>query len=171
MSRKGKGQQGATGFPWRRLAIVSLLANVILIFVLLWPRPGGGTGAAGEEAGVRVFVDRYFQTWSDQKLDAYAACFHPQATIYFVSEAGDAQGLPLKPFIESQHAAHASASTPMREVPTESVVDIDGDIARVLTRWTLFKGGEEETGTDYFTLLRGKGGWAIVNLVFNKDPD
>jgi hypothetical protein len=173
MSARAKGKAAAkgggrgVGFPWRRLAIVSLLGNVALIFVLLWLRPGGSGADEGE---VRAFVDRYFQTWSDQKLDAYEACFHPQATIYFVSQTGAAEGLPLAPFIRSQHLAHASASVPMREVPTESMVDIDGDIARVLTRWTLIKGGVEETGTDYFTLLRTKEGWAIVNLVFNKDP-
>ncbi|MEM8955662.1 MAG: nuclear transport factor 2 family protein [Verrucomicrobiota bacterium] len=117
-----------------------------------------------------AFVDQYFATWSDQDMEGYKACFHPQATIYYISEAGDVSGMVLEPFIKSQEMAHENASEPMREYPLESEVDIDGDVARVLTRWALLKGERRETGTDYFTLLRGDKGWVIVNLVFNKDP-
>ncbi|MEM7145673.1 MAG: nuclear transport factor 2 family protein [Verrucomicrobiota bacterium] len=163
----GKGKKSGArggGFPWRRLALVSLLGNLILLFVLLWLRPA----EKGEE-GVLDFVDRYFRTWSEQDMAGYEACFHPQATIYYVSGEGEASGMTLEPFIKSQVMAHENAAERMREYPLESVVDIDGNVARVLTRWNLVKGASEETGTDYFTLLRGKDGWLIVNLVFKKD--
>lgn len=173
--KQGGGKKTVkAAFPWRRLALASIVANVALLFVLLWERPGAGlasesTSASGKDR-VTDFIDVYFGTWSAEDMDGYKRCFHPGATVSFVTQEGVVQGpMALDPFIEAQGRVFTLSEEPMREAPMESVIDIDGPVARALVRWKLTKGKEVETGVDYFTLLDTRDGWKIVNLVFRKD--
>ncbi|MFV1995336.1 MAG: nuclear transport factor 2 family protein [Verrucomicrobiales bacterium] len=159
----GKHGNRGGGRAWKRIAILSLAINVgVGLWLLL-----ASQGSESEEVG--YFIEEYFRTWSDRDLAAYGACFHPRATIYFVDDEGLPQGSGLEPFLQSQAEVQRMAKSPMREVPTAVEIEIDGNIARVRARWKLFKDEGEEVGTDYFTLLKTKSGWRILNLIFRKD--
>ena len=58
----------------------------------------------------------------------------------------------------------------MREIPLSKDIDVDGPVARAIVRWRLYVGQRQKTGTDYFTLLKTRGGWKIMHLAFREDP-
>ncbi len=164
MGGGAKKQNSPAASGWKRTATASLLLNAVLLGVLFIPSMrGGGRG------DIDGFLDTYFRTWSAADMRGYEACFHPSAVIFYIS--GDAVPRPvlLGPFIQGQAGVHANASEPLREIPLSKQIEIDGNVARALVRWKLFRGEEEKTGTDYFTLLRTKTGWRIINLVFRED--
>jgi hypothetical protein len=120
-----------------------------------------------EEAALRQFLERYFATWSAQDMAGYESCFADQARVSYVSSGGagiDSQG--LTDFIHGQKMSHQQSSTPMKEVPLEMKISGDDRVAQAEVSWKLTKGGEEQTGVDYFTLVKQPQGWRILSLAF-----
>ncbi len=158
----------------------SVLVNVVLVSMIGWILLNGlrytphiTTNHTGTNAtlttDVRSFIEGYFDSWSRQDMEAYSATFHPQAVIQFVGGGNTLQTSSLKPFIDSQRAAHARATVPMREVPLSIDIHSDGLLTRVLVRWELTKGEKLQTGTDYFLLLSTENDWQIAHLLFTND--
>jgi hypothetical protein len=130
----------------------------------------GCTEAAGpEDAAVRLFLNRYFSTWSAKDMDGYGSCFHPQARITYVAKGGAAQSDGLTDFLHGQKLSHAQSPVPMTEVPTDMKITADSRVAQAAVRWRLTKGNDIVTGTDYFTLIQTESGWKIMSLVFYND--
>ncbi|MBL9130020.1 MAG: DUF4440 domain-containing protein [Verrucomicrobiaceae bacterium] len=121
-----------------------------------------------QEPEVRSFLERYFSTWSAKDMEGYGACFHEQARVTFVQNgAPKTQG--LTDFLHGQKMSHATATTPMTEVPTGMRILMDDRTAQASVRWKLTQGARVVTGTDCFTLVKTPGGWKIVSLVFYND--
>jgi ketosteroid isomerase-like protein len=136
---------------------------------LLLAACGGGTPPAHpDEPALKAFLERYFSTWSAKDMDGYGACFHPSARITFVNQ-GESVSQGLTDFLHSQRMSHANASHPMVEVPTRMSISGDDKVAQAEVRWKLTKGAEIVTGTDYFTVVKTRGGWRIISLVFYND--
>lgn len=122
-----------------------------------------------EEKAVRSFLERYFSTWSARDMDGYGACFDPMARVTFVSKTGGVQSDGVTDFLHGQKLAHAQATVPMTEVPTDMKITSDSRVTLAAVRWKLTKGAETVTGTDCFTLIKTEMGWKIISLVFYND--
>ena len=102
-------------------------------------------------------------------MDRYGSCFDPQARITFVTKEGRVQTDGLTDFLHGQKLAHAQASIPMSEIPTDMKITFDSRVTLAAVRWKLTKGTEIVTGTDNFTLIKTEAGWKIMILVFYND--
>jgi len=118
-----------------------------------------------EEPAVRSFLNGYFSTWSAKDMDGYGACFHEQARISFVQQ-GQPQTQGRTDFLHGQKMSHATAQTPMTEVPTAMKIIMDDRTAQASVQWKLTQGTRITTGTDCFTLIKTAEGWKILSLVF-----
>ena len=126
-------------------------------------------GNAADDKAVHGFLERYFATWSAQDMDGYGSCFHDQARITFVGKGGRSESMGLTDFLHSQRMAHQTSPVRMNEVPLEMKITSGKAITQAAVTWKLTKGTESETGTDYFTLIKGEGGWHIIALAFDQD--
>lgn len=145
-----------------RPAILMRLCLLLLVFT-------GCTAKQPEhpdDAGIRVFLNRYFSTWSAKDMDGYAACFHPQARVIFIGGSGEVVSEGLTDFLHGQRLAHANATVPMTEKPLEMTIQGDAKVVQAQVTWVLTKGAAEERGTDFFTLKREGKDWKIAALVF-----
>lgn len=121
-------------------------------------------------AGLKVFLDTYFSTWSARDMAGYKAHFDPAAQIYYMEKGKVLTHLPLEPFIAQQAQAHAVSRVPMSEDMTACRVLEDEKAASVSARWRLKRGSEIITGLDRYTLIRdAQGNWKIISLVFYED--
>ncbi len=102
-------------------------------------------------------------------MEGYGGCFSPLARITFTAGQDRMQSTGLTDFLHSQKMSHASATTPMTEIPTSMDITGDNRVAQAEVRWRLTKGAEITTGTDYFTLVKTSEGWRIISLVFYND--
>jgi len=125
--------------------------------------------AADEKPAVQAAVEHYFSSWSARDMTAYENAFHPDAIIFFCGKDGRVDRSPVQPFVEGQKQAHAQSPVAMNEVPDSIEIATRGDYATAFTHWKLTIGEKIETGTDAFTLVKTKGGWKILSLVFGSD--
>jgi hypothetical protein len=144
--------------------------QAVLLCCVLWLAACSRPAAEHVEAApVKAFLNTYFSTWSAQDMDGYAACFHPNARVTFIDNAGQGRSQGLTDFIHGQKLSHSQSATPMKEVPTDMKLTGDARIAQAQVRWKLTKGSETVTGTDFFTLVKTASGWRIMALVFYND--
>jgi ketosteroid isomerase-like protein len=122
------------------------------------------------KAEIERLLDRYFASWSKPDMEAYRACFHPQATIVYVGRSSPLLVHSLDAFVQSQARAHEMARTPMHEEAVSQTITVDGTLAQATVRYALYKGEQTITGVDCFPLVEVSDGWRIVNLVFRADP-
>jgi hypothetical protein len=128
------------------------------------------TGPHPDEADIRTFLNTYFSTWSAKDMDAYGACFHPQARILLLDSGDVVKSQGLTDFLHEQKMAHQLSKDPMVEKPLEMRIQGDMRAVQAEVTWVLTKGSSEVRGTDFFTLKREGDGWKIVALVFYGDP-
>ena len=141
--------------------------------------PAGEKTAAGEpppakpaaaedprRAEVEQLIQRYFRTWSNQDLEGYGACFRSNACIQFIDSDGTLGTQPLLPFLASQRESHERARHRQTEVPESIDIRFEQELARVVVYWKLTAGPRVDYGYDHFTLMKYRGQWQIVNLVF-----
>jgi Domain of unknown function (DUF4440) len=140
------------------------LACVLLLACLIACAPK--TSTHPDEAELRTFLNRYFETWSKRDMDGYGSCFDPQARILFVAANGEVVSEGTIDFLNGQKLAHEQSATPMTERPLDMKIQGDMKVAQAAVTWVLSKGGREERGTDFFTLRRQGNAWKIVSLVF-----
>jgi hypothetical protein len=117
-------------------------------------------------AEVEELVRRYFRTWSNQDLKGYGECFMPGACVQFIGPNGQLEHSDLAPFLASQAECHRVAPHRMIETPQTIEIRIEARLARAVVYWKLTAGPRAEFGYDHFTLMKHRGEWRIVNLVF-----
>jgi hypothetical protein len=140
--------------------------SLLAVFVLSLVSCTGRQSAHPDDASIRAFLTRYFSTWSAKDMDGYAACFHPQARVLFLTDSGQVASEGLTDFLHGQRLAHETASVPRSEKPLDMTIQGDAKIVQASVTWVLTKGSTEQRGTDFFTLKREGDGWKIVTLVF-----
>ena len=144
--------------------------HCLLLLLLSMLAPACSNQAqAGDEQAVRKLLEHYFASWSTQDMDAYAACFHPQARISFNLGEGKVSTEGLTDFVHGQRMSHQTAAAPMKEVPLDMKITTGKTIAQAAVKWELRKADGNKTGTDFFTLTRTPEGWRIIALVWEQD--
>ena len=149
------------------------LASALMISALYFVcTPAFGQAPLEEEdkraPEVKKFVERYFSTWSNNEMDAYADCFLSDAVIQFIDVKGQLQSQGKRSFIADQRTVQARS--PGLEVPETIDIRFEPNLARAVVYWKLTMNKRVEYGYDHFTLARQDGKWKIVNLVFYKAP-
>lgn len=120
---------------------------------------------------VRAFLNHYFETWSSQDMDGYAACFHESARVTWLPQGREAPVIDtLADFLHGQRLGHQTAAEPMHEAADHIEILMDERAALARVRWTLIKGRERSTGIDHFSLARTPAGWRIMHLLVYSTP-
>ncbi|MFM7057286.1 MAG: nuclear transport factor 2 family protein [Planctomycetota bacterium] len=118
-----------------------------------------------ERAAVEKLVSNYFKSWSDQRMRDYADCFARNAVIQEV-DGGDVRTQFKDPFVAEQTNYHRIAVFKAVEVPVQTSIQFEAELARVVVYWKLTAGPRVQYGYDHFTLVKVGEDWKIVNLVF-----
>jgi pyroglutamyl-peptidase len=118
-----------------------------------------------ERAAVEKLIENYFKSWSEQRMRDYGDCFADGAVIQEVG-SGEIRTQMKDPFVTTQATYHKMAIFKAVEVPVRTAITFEADLARVVVYWKLTAGPRLQYGYDHFTLIRQKGEWKIVNLVF-----
>lgn len=120
-------------------------------------------------APVKQFIEKYFRTWSNVEMDAYADGFLPEATIQFIDPKGAVQTQTAKVFLSEQR--RYQSQRPAKESPLSIDIRFEEKLARAVVFWQLDdSAGRSKTGYDHFTLIEQNGRWRIINLVFYEAP-
>lgn len=119
-----------------------------------------------DDAALRTFLSRYFDTWSKRDMEGYGDCFDPSARIIYVAGKEGLVSQGTMDFLHGQKLAHEQSPVPMTERPLDMRIQGDEKVVQAAVTWVLSKGSKEERGTDFFTLRRDGAGWKIVSLVF-----
>ena len=138
--------------------------------------PPTGTRASAEQVSKRAedprrpeleeFIRTYFRTWSDRDIEGYDACFLPNASIQFIDSRGKLTTYARAQFVADQRKHHRTARHRMTEVPESIDIRFESKLARAIVYWKLTAGPTIDFGYDHFTLIKHRGKWRIVNLVF-----
>ncbi|MFM7037636.1 MAG: nuclear transport factor 2 family protein [Planctomycetaceae bacterium] len=118
-----------------------------------------------ERAAVEKLVRNYFKSWSEQRMRDYADCFAENAVIQEVDD-GDVRTQLKDPFVVEQTNYHRIAVFKAVEVPVQTSISFEAELARVVVYWKLTAGPRVQYGYDHFTLVKVNQDWKIVNLVF-----
>ena len=145
--------------------LFSLVAGLLFSTVGAW----GGPGTETEEQALDRLISGYFSSWSRSDMDAYRACFHPQASVYFIDRSGHPHQYALAEFVAGQEKVHLLGPRPLSERPTKTSLAVRGRLAQAEVRWQLHKGSATKTGTDYFIFVKTDTGWRILSLVYEQD--
>ncbi len=152
-------------------AVQRLISSWIVLLVISLSACSPKSGEHPDDAAIRAFLNRYFETWSKRDMAGYGACFDSQARILFVEKGGEIVSEGTVDFLHGQRLAHEQSESPMTERPLEMKIQGDTKVAQAVVTWVLNKGTKEERGTDFFTLRRVDAGWKIVSLVFYTDEE
>ena len=118
-----------------------------------------------ERAAVEKLIENYFKSWSEQRMRDYGNCFADGAVIQEVG-SGEILTQMKDPFVATQSTYHKMAIFKAVEVPVRTAITFEAELARVVVYWKLTAGPRIQYGYDHFTLMKQKGEWKIVNLVF-----
>lgn len=146
-----------------------ILLATLLTALLLATGCGAEKGANADHQQLKSLISGYFASWSKPDMEAYKACFHPKAAIYFVDAGGNPHYAQLEKFITWQEQAHQEAGGRLSEKPTHISLTVHGRLAQAAVRWELHKGSTAVTGTDYFMFIKTEAGWRILTLIFEQD--
>ena len=127
--------------------------------------PGDGKKSTGEKAAVEKLIEEYFKSWSEQRMQDYGGCFADGAVIQEIG-SGSINTQMKGPFVAQQTTYHKLAIFKAVEVPVRTSIQFEADLCRVVVYWKLTAGPRVQYGYDHFTLMKQKGSWKIVNLVF-----
>ena len=164
MTNAGWLEPDVSGLIRRLRGVASLLTIAVVCgFAGCAPKP---EFHHPDQAAIQVFLNGYFDTWSRRDMEAYGACFDPQARILFVARDGGIVSEGTVDFLHGQKLAHEQGGPPMTERPLEMKIQGDTKVAQAAVTWVLSKGSKDERGTDFFTLRHDAAGWKIVSLVF-----
>lgn len=161
-----------TEFAMRHVASPLLLVVAGACAMIAYAAPAAPAAADADAAAdpreteVRLLLDRYFKSWSNQDLLRYGQCFMPQAAVQLIDPVGRLVTMPLEPFLKSQYEAHKAAKNRLTETAESVEIRFDAELAHALVYWKLVDGERTEVGYDHFTLMKSEGKWRIANLVF-----
>ncbi len=119
-----------------------------------------------ELPAIKILIEGYFKSWSEQRMKDYAACFAEGAVIQEVTQSGQLYTQSKTPFVVSQSSYHKSAVHKAIEVPVKTDITFEADLSRAVVYWKLTAGPRTQFGYDHFTLIKQGGEWKIANLVF-----
>jgi len=118
-----------------------------------------------QTAEVRQFVQRYFRSWSNQEMNAYAEGFMSTATIKYIDGRGNVDSQGAREFLANQRLFQLINKA--KEAPLSIDIRFEKRLARVVAYWKLEDGsGTPRYGYDHFTLLKQDGKWKILSLTF-----
>ena len=133
--------------------------------------PGDSKKNSSEKAAVEKLIEEYFKSWSEQRMQDYGGCFADGAVIQEIG-SGSINTQMKGPFVAQQTTYHKLAIFKAVEVPVRTSIQFEADLCRVVVYWKLTAGPRVQYGYDHFTLMKQKGAWKIVNLVFyGTSPD
>ena len=118
----------------------------------------GGTGPAEDRAAIEAVLRTYLRVMDEQSEASIAQSFHPAALLMSVKGSGE-----LNPMTQSAWWERISRPGVGRVGRTSTIRHIDVVGAAAMARVDVARGGS--SSTDFFTLLRLKEGWRIVNKV------
>jgi hypothetical protein len=118
----------------------------------------GGAGPAGDRAEVEKVLRAYLRVMDEQSEASIAQSFHPAA--FLMSAKGNGE---LNAMTQATWWERISRPGLGRVDRTSTIRYIDVEGAAAMARVDVARGGS--TSTDFFTLLRLKEGWRIVNKV------
>jgi hypothetical protein len=144
-----------------RFTMVALLLGGFIGFFL-----SSFVNKAPDEPSLHQFIEKYFTTWSNKNMEAYAACFDPSATIYLIENSEVARQQNFKEFLEGQKIAHRAALYPLEEHAEDIDFFITGNMAYVRVLWKLTAGNRVSKGYDHFVISKTPAGWKIITLIF-----
>jgi pyroglutamyl-peptidase len=118
-----------------------------------------------ERAAVETLVRNYFKSWSEQRMRDYSDCFADNAVIQEIN-SGEIITQLKDPFVAAQTTYHRMAVFRAVEVPVQTSISFEAELARVVVYWKLTAGPRVQYGYDHFTLMKIGQDWKIVNLTF-----
>jgi pyroglutamyl-peptidase len=118
-----------------------------------------------ERNAVEKLVRNYFKSWSDQRMRDYSDCFAENAVIQEIN-GSDITTQLKDPFVTTQTTYHRMAVFRAVEVPVQTTITFEAELARVVVYWKLTAGPRTQFGYDHFTLMKIGKEWKIVNLTF-----
>ncbi len=94
-----------------------------------------GSGAAEkqkhpEQAAVEELVERYFKSWSEQRMKDYGDCFADDAVIQELNARREIHTQSKGPFVATQATYHKMAIFKATEVPVRTTITFEAEIAR-----------------------------------------
>ncbi|MFN9717140.1 MAG: nuclear transport factor 2 family protein [Planctomycetota bacterium] len=119
-----------------------------------------------EQAAVEELIERYFKSWSEQRMKDYGDCFADDAVIQELNARRDISTQSKGPFVTTQSTYHKMAIFKATEVPVRTTITFEAELARAVVYWKLTAGPRRQFGYDHFTLVKQDGEWKIANLVF-----
>lgn len=127
--------------------------------------PSPAPASNPERAAVEKLVRNYFKSWSDQRMRDYSDCFADNAVIQEIN-SGEIITQLKDPFVAAQTTYHRMAVFRAVEVPVQTSISFEAELARVVVYWKLTAGPRVQYGYDHFTLMKIGQDWKIVNLTF-----
>lgn len=119
-----------------------------------------------DQAAVEELIERYFESWSEQRMKDYGACFADDAVIQELNSRKDIHTQSKGPFVATQSTYHKMALFKATEIPVKTTITFEAELARAVVYWKLTAGPRKQFGYDHFTLVKQDGEWKIANLVF-----
>lgn len=116
---------------------------------------------------VKQLTEKYFQVWSDGKIDEYGKLFDPKAAIFFRdSFTKQIISEDLKTFLKGQEAVQSNKNNLMKEVPLKIQIELTGEETAMVTVYWKLISSQIIFGYDHFIWAKTNAGWKIVSLFF-----
>lgn len=137
------------------------------------PPSGSSTGSEKhpEQAAVEELIERYFKSWSEQRMKDYGNCFADDAVIQELNARREIYTQSKGPFVTTQATYHKMALFKATEIPVKTTITFEAELARAVVYWKLTAGPRKQFGYDHFTLVKQDGEWKIANLLFYGTKD
>ncbi|MES2288507.1 MAG: nuclear transport factor 2 family protein [Pseudomonadota bacterium] len=154
----------------RRLLVLPLLFALTAQAMPSQPMPKG-TGLPPptvDEAAVLAPINRLFDAMARRDAAALMAELRPEGGATVAIEAPEGRAIGHKSWAEFAKTL-GPGTQKFEERLIDPMVDIDGDIAMVWSRYVfLIDGKLSHCGMDHFDLVRENGSWKILNLTWSK---
>ncbi len=117
---------------------------------------------------VKQLVEKYFQLWSNGKIQEYGKLFDPKAFIFFRDHyTKQILSEDLQTFLKGQENAQSNKGNLMKEVPLKIQIELVGEeTAMVTVYWKLTSSHKNILGYDHFIWAKTNTGWKIISLFF-----
>lgn len=117
---------------------------------------------------IEELTKKYFEFWSNAKMEEYGNLFHSKAVIYYRDRfTQDVSSENLETFLRNQTQAQLNPQTRMTEIPLNIQVELAGeDTAMVTVYWKLSAGYRTIFGYDHFIWAKLGEDWKIISLFF-----
>ena len=129
-----------------------------------------GTSFAQTAPGPEQTVQDYIGLYNAQSIARWKQLFHPQLTVASPAEGGSVRIRNLEQFYGAQERGFKEDPA-MHEVLENVQIASGRRIARVTADYVFTSEGKSSRGKLGLHLVRGKGGWKIVAVIFSYDDE